>query len=683
MDGNNNNTSASKILSDQVEELYKNLSYANWSVILISSFMVWILWPVANREHLMYWDAYILSIVLIRENVANRYKKSPDTHQNTSLWLRLYVVGTFLSGIGWGSSLILIVPSQLFIYLITTSFLVCGLVTGSAATLASLRYGFAVFSIPAILPGALYLIYVGGANNFNVGVSLFAFLVFILFIALRMHKTIYYSLKTQVEVGRKLSDLEVEKQALESRIQNLQDDLEIEKLHVEDFKAEIKLWQYPDTKVRQIGGYKDARVVSLLESLQGGVWDMNLKTREVAFSEGWLKMLGYNKEDVPRDIEFWESKLHPDDKLDVLNKLNSFSDGKSEVFSSCHRLKTYEGDWIWVMASANGLVWGSFGELLNVIGMEIFLPTFKGSAEKSLEHVDGENHPSFFAADKFNARLEHLLKTASIDGIEHSFCHLKIIRLTDQLNQDMSLEEIVLYEVSRVLLKEFRQGDTIIRVGSESFAMLMEFCNVEDAWDKAFKLINSLNALDINIKGVKYRITVAIGITPITNSEKTAAEIMKDAEHACNLAIIETSNLIYLYQNDGTDNGGNMFEKLIAKKIRACLTNNDIRISAVPLVPLLTVSDGEELAIVSFRLEENLDENFHGADYSAIVRKNYLSLAIDIVVIRNVFEWLKINLDVNDDKTKVFIYECSVISFHDERFIKLVIEELKSHPKIN
>ena len=684
MDDNiNNNPSAGKILSDQVDELYKNLSYANWSVILISSFMLWILWPVANREHLLFWDAYILLIVLIREDVAIRYKKTTDTLVNTTLWLRLYVAGTFLSGIGWGLSLIFIVPSELFIYLVTTSFLVCGLVTGSAATLASLKYGFAVFSIPAILPGALYLMYRDGANNFNVGISLLVFLVFILFIAFRMHKTIYYSLKKQVEVGSKLSDLEMEKQVLESRVLKLQDDLEIEKLYVEKFKEEIKQWQYPDTKVRQIGGFKDARVVSLLESLQGGVWDMNLKTGEVAFSEGWLKMLGYNKEDAPRDITFWESILHPDDKLEVLNKLNAFSDVKNEVFSSCHRLRTGEGDWIWVMATANGVVWGSYGELLNVIGMEVFLPDLDAYAEKSFQTVKDDKHSSFFSTDKFHARLEHLVKTASIDGIEHSFCHLKIIRLTDQLNQDISLEEIVLYEVSRVLLKEFRQGDTIIRMGSESFVMLMEFCNAEDAWEKAFTLKKSLNALDINIKGEKYRITVAIGIMPITNSEKTAAEIMQDAEHACNLAIIETSNLIYLYQKDGNDSDGNMFEKLVAKKIRACITNNEIRISAVPLMPLRNVSDSEELASVSFSLEENLNENFQGADYSAIVRKNYLSLAIDIFVIRNVFEWLKNNVDVNGDKGEIFFYECSVISFQDERFIKLVIEELESHPKVN
>ena len=48
-----------------------------------------------------------------------------------------------------------------------------------------------------------------------------------------------------------------------------------------------------------------------------GLWDMNLKTKEIFFSNKWLDMFGYNRNDI-QNFEQWLSLVHKDDKQNVL-----------------------------------------------------------------------------------------------------------------------------------------------------------------------------------------------------------------------------------------------------------------------------------------------------------------------------------------------------------------------------
>ncbi|MDG2175947.1 MAG: PAS domain-containing protein [Gammaproteobacteria bacterium] len=275
---------------------------------------------------------------------------------------------------GWGLQLILIVPPKQTIHLIAAVFLLGGLVTGSAATLASLKYSFAVFSIPAILPGALYLIFLDRELTFVIGCSLFLFLVFILFIALRMHKTVFYSLKKQFEVSKLLSVIESEKIELEEKIIELENQLQFDQEEFEKLHTTLKHKQTNNMMVRNFSDFDDARFNSLLGQSNGGVWDMNIKSGQMKYSDSWLGMLGYEVGDIINDIPFWEDLLHPEDKLKVLNKLQNFSTGNTREYSSSYRLKNKSGDWIWVVVRAQGVIWGNTGELLQVVGAESIIP---------------------------------------------------------------------------------------------------------------------------------------------------------------------------------------------------------------------------------------------------------------------------------------------------------------------
>jgi PAS domain S-box-containing protein len=86
-------------------------------------------------------------------------------------------------------------------------------------------------------------------------------------------------------------------------------------------------------------------------ALQGadmGLWDLDLATMTGTIDDRAAQILGYRKEDVPREKFAWDGMTHPDDVQHLQENMNAHLEGRSPVFESEHRLRTAEGGWKWV-----------------------------------------------------------------------------------------------------------------------------------------------------------------------------------------------------------------------------------------------------------------------------------------------------------------------------------------------
>ena len=79
-----------------------------------------------------------------------------------------------------------------------------------------------------------------------------------------------------------------------------------------------------------------------------GLWDMNLKTKEIFFSNKWLDMFGYNRNDI-QNFEQWLSLVHKDDKQNVLFEYEKHINKQSEHFVCEYRLQDKKGNYKWIL----------------------------------------------------------------------------------------------------------------------------------------------------------------------------------------------------------------------------------------------------------------------------------------------------------------------------------------------
>jgi PAS domain S-box-containing protein len=80
------------------------------------------------------------------------------------------------------------------------------------------------------------------------------------------------------------------------------------------------------------------------------MWDWNVDTGKVKYSQRWTEILGYLPEEIKPHVSAWKELVHPEDMPQVMQKLNPNLEGLTSFYECEHRLKTKSGDWKWVLA---------------------------------------------------------------------------------------------------------------------------------------------------------------------------------------------------------------------------------------------------------------------------------------------------------------------------------------------
>ena len=80
-----------------------------------------------------------------------------------------------------------------------------------------------------------------------------------------------------------------------------------------------------------------------------GLWDMNLESKRIFFSNKWLEMFGYERNDI-QTFDDWIDLIHKDDRQKVLVEYKKHIDKKSKHFICEYRIKDKNGNYKWVLA---------------------------------------------------------------------------------------------------------------------------------------------------------------------------------------------------------------------------------------------------------------------------------------------------------------------------------------------
>lgn len=106
----------------------------------------------------------------------------------------------------------------------------------------------------------------------------------------------------------------------------------------------------PDTtNLEQLLNQAYSTLSLAVEAAGIGSWDWKIDTDEVFYDNQWLKMIDYQRNEVVINNTFWEDRIHPDDKCGVLDLLNTHINNLTPTYKSEHRLRTRNGDYIWVL----------------------------------------------------------------------------------------------------------------------------------------------------------------------------------------------------------------------------------------------------------------------------------------------------------------------------------------------
>lgn len=115
---------------------------------------------------------------------------------------------------------------------------------------------------------------------------------------------------------------------------------------------------------------KTNRLASVMDSHEGGIWDWDIVTDEIYFSPQLAEIRGFSPSELEGDFTEWEKALHPDDRPQVLKRVQDCLEGRTPVYFSQHRLTTKSGGWIWVVDRGKVVEWDENGNPTRMTGTD-------------------------------------------------------------------------------------------------------------------------------------------------------------------------------------------------------------------------------------------------------------------------------------------------------------------------
>jgi PAS domain S-box-containing protein len=89
-----------------------------------------------------------------------------------------------------------------------------------------------------------------------------------------------------------------------------------------------------------------------LAGTEAGVWDWNVRTGQVFYSQRWQQMFEYGGQELPRTPHDLLQLIHPDDRALVRNRTLDLLRRKTELFRCEYRMQRQDGSYLWILAHA-------------------------------------------------------------------------------------------------------------------------------------------------------------------------------------------------------------------------------------------------------------------------------------------------------------------------------------------
>ncbi|SCY89204.1 HD domain-containing phosphohydrolase [Alkaliphilus peptidifermentans] len=101
-----------------------------------------------------------------------------------------------------------------------------------------------------------------------------------------------------------------------------------------------------------------------------GVWDWNLQTMEIHYSNKALEMFGYDEFEAIR-IEETRDRVHPDDTKQVKKALAAHLEGETPIYETIYRVKCHNKEYKWILDKGKIVSYTEDGKPLRMVGTYI------------------------------------------------------------------------------------------------------------------------------------------------------------------------------------------------------------------------------------------------------------------------------------------------------------------------
>jgi len=117
-----------------------------------------------------------------------------------------------------------------------------------------------------------------------------------------------------------------------------------------------------------------------------GVWDWNIQTNEFYLDPNVKRILGYNDDEIPDDINVWTTYIYPDDLQPVMEAAQAHLEGGTPEYVFEHRMIHKDGSIRWILVRGKAIR-DEQGHAIRIIGTDTDI-TDRKQAEEALQESE-------------------------------------------------------------------------------------------------------------------------------------------------------------------------------------------------------------------------------------------------------------------------------------------------------
>jgi diguanylate cyclase (GGDEF)-like protein/PAS domain S-box-containing protein len=264
-----------------------------------------------------------------------------------------------------------------------------------------------------------------------------------------------------------------------------------------------------------------------------GLWDWNLKTNKIYYSDRWKEMLGFNDDEISDTPDEWLSRIHQEDHDRVRASIDAYLEGTTSNFEIEYRIRHFSDNYLWMMAKGLAIRTSS-GRATRFAGSQTDVSERKSNEEQMIYDALHDTLTSIPNRTLLLDRIRQSLvrrKRYPKTSFAIIFIDLDRFRLVNESLGHIHGDEL-LQLISARLKETIPIGDTVARLGGDEFSVLLQDIeSVRDVEAIAKDIQNSFSK-PFFLGDKEVFASASMGIAHSDNNYKTPEEILRDSELA-------------------------------------------------------------------------------------------------------------------------------------------------------